>query len=89
MLLCQDLGRRDERLVTGGSHLGSALRATTVFRSTSPLQGHRHLAIRSAPILGDRLTLGVRELKGNDEQSSSRRVNRQASAATATRLTLC
>ena len=67
VLLCQDLGRRDERpLVTGGNHLEQrAQRDDGLARSHISLEEplHRHLAGQVGPDLGDCLTLGVREFK--------------------------
>ena len=83
MLLCQDLGRSDERpLVTGGNHLEQRTeRDDGLARSHVSLQEplHRHLAGQVGPDLGDRLTLGVRELKRQrrSETLAQRCVNRR------------
>ena len=83
VLLCQDLGRRDERpLVTSGDHLEQrAERDDGLARSHVSLQEplHRHLTGQVGPNLGDRLALGVRELKRQrlPETLAQRRVDRR------------
>ena len=83
MLLCQDLGRSDERpLVTGGNHLEQRTeRDDGLARSHVSLQEplHRHLAGQVGPDLGNGLALGVRELKRQRraETLAQRRVDRR------------